>query len=342
MHASLQRIVGAAALLAAIGQGPPGPATLRAEEEVWLVSTREIPCCTPPAEARPRFWRLAADRQWTASEPAAFFAADDPAVPTVFFVHGNRSDADDAIEEGWDVYQCLREQAGGRPLRFVVWSWPSDRIPGRIRPDVRIKAARSDVEAGYLAEALGAVPSRVPISLVGYSFGARTICGALALLSGGGASQGAGGQQEGAPRAPIRAVLVAAAVDDTALAPTGPGGGALEHVDRVLVTCNPADDALRWYRHMERWRGPAALGFRGPACVTEPDPDHPRLELVNLRGEVGRNHTWDGYISAPAVRSRLAWYAFLEPAADVAPAATASVAQAASAAVAGRDGAGGN
>jgi hypothetical protein len=336
MNADLQRVVGAAVLLASLGPGAPGPATVRAEEEIWLVSTREIPSCTPPAEARPRYWRLGADQQWAASEPAAFFAAHDPAVPTIFFVHGNRSDANDAIQTGWDIYQCLREQAGGRPLRFVVWSWPADRIPGRNRPDVRIKAARSDVEAGYLAEALGAIPPRVPISLVGYSFGARTICGALALLPGGGASQGAGGGREGAPRAPIRAVLVAAAVDDSALAPCGASGGALGPVDRVLVTCNPADHALRWYRHMERRRGPGALGFRGPACVAESDPLRPKLELVNLACEVGKDHTWAGYIAAPSIRSRLAWYAFLQPAADAAPAATASIVPAGSTAVAGQ------
>jgi len=321
-------------LLTALGQSALGPATVRAAEEVWLVSTREIPSCTPPVEARPRYWRLAADQQWTAAEAAAFFAAEDPAAPTVFFIHGNRSDADDAIQTGWDVYQCLREQAGGRPLRFVIWSWPADRIPGRLRPDVRIKAARSGVEGRYLAEALEAIPPRVPISLVGYSFGARTIVEALTLSAGGQFAGQVPEKRSPAPRAPIRAVLIAAAVDDTALARCGPGGGALDEVDRVLVTCNPADPALRWYRHMERWRGPAALGFRGPACAAEPDPEHPRLELVNLGCEVGRNHTWAGYIAAPAVRSRLAWYAFLEP--------TANVAQATSAAMAGRGGAGGN
>jgi len=191
---------------------------------------------------------------------------------------------------------------------------------------------------------------------VGYSFGARTIVGALTLLAGGQFAGQALEKQSTAPRAPIRAVLIAAAVDETALARCGPGARALEQVDRVLVTCNPADRALRWYRHMQRWRGAEALGFRGPACAAESDAQRPKLDLVDLGCEVGRNHTWDGYISAPAVRSRLAWYAFLQPAVEVVTGgtafpsepgsgtqeATATVAQASSAATAGRGAAGGN
>ena len=317
MNAALRRIVGAAAVLVtALVESPLVPAAAGAAEEVWLVSTREIPSCSPPAEARPRYWRLAAQGQWAAADRGAFLASDDPAVPTVFFLHGNRSDADDAVQTGWDVYQCLVEQAGGRPLRLVVWSWPADRIPGRLRPDVRIKAARSDAESRYLAEAIDAIRPGVPVCLVGYSFGTRTICGALTLLAGGEFAGHVLERRGTTPRAAMRAVLIAAAADDTALAPCGSGAGALGQVDRVLVTRNAADHALRWYRHMERWRGPAALGFRGPACAGEPDTKPTKIELVDLGCEVGRNHTWDGYLAAPAIRSRLAWYAFLQPMSD--------------------------
>jgi hypothetical protein len=313
MNAALRRIVGTAAVLVtALVESALVPAAARAEE-VWLISTREIPSCSPPAEARPQYWHLAAEGQWAAADRAAFLASDDPAVPTVFFLHGNRSDADDAVQTGWDVYQCLVEQAGGRPLRLVIWSWPADRIPGRLRPDVRIKAARSDVESRYLAEAIDAIRPGAPVCLVGYSFGARTICGALTLLAGGQFAGHVLERQRTTPRAPIRAVLIAAAIDDTALAPYGSSAGALDQVDRVLLTRNAADHALRWYRHLERWRGPAALGFRGPACAGEPDAKRTKIELVDVGCEVGRNHTWDGYLAAPAIRSRLAWYAFLQP-----------------------------
>jgi len=276
---------------------------------LWLIDTRGLSGCDPAGESGPKYWRCGPDRKWTAANLKAFLDADDPAVPTAFFLHGNRIDPGEAVELGSDVYAILKAEAQSRPFRFVIWSWPSERIRGRVRPGVQIKAARSDVESYYLADCIRQIQPKVRISLMGYSFGARAIGGTLHLLAG---EEFAGRRLPGpAPqRAPLRAVLVAAAMDNTSLLPNGSSGSALKSVDRLLVTCNPADPVLRWYPSMERGR-PDALGYTGPAFRSRLGPDWKKLQVLDLSGEVGRRHKWEYYLAAESLRTRLAWYAFL-------------------------------
>ena len=247
-----------------------------------------------------------------AADAKTFLHGDDPGTPTVFFIHGNWFTPQDAVDTAWDTYQFLLGQAGGRPLRFVIWSWPADRIPGRIRRDVRVKADRSDLESYWLADCIRQIEPQVPVSLMGYSLGVRPIVGALHLLGGG---QFCGLRLPGrAPeRAALRAVFVAAAMDNTSLTPGDSDGPLLRSVDRLLVTCNPADPVLRWYPRIERGRGPDALGFTGPAWSGAPGPDLKKLEILSLSCEVGRRHGTQRYWSAASLRARLAFYAFLAP-----------------------------
>ena len=146
--------------------------------EFWLVSTREQCGGPSPFAAQLPYWRLGSDGQWVQADQAAFLAGAKPDTPNVFYFHGNDSSVCDAIAEGWGIYCKLKEQAPGRPFRLVVWSWPAERIARRIRQDLQIKAARSDFEACYLAAALEPIRPDVPVSLIGYSFGARIVGGA--------------------------------------------------------------------------------------------------------------------------------------------------------------------
>lgn len=286
------------------GRQPPA-------SSLWLIDTRGVSGCDPATEGGPEYWRCGPDRQWTAAQLKDFLDADDPAVPTVFFLHGNRVGADDAVDLGCEVYAILKAEAESRPLRFVIWSWPSDRVAGRVRRDVQVKAARSDVESNYLADCVRRIDPKVRISLIGYSFGARTIGGALHLLSGP-EREGSRAAKPASGRAAVRVVLFAAAMDNTSLLPGCANGSALKSVERALVTCNPADPALRWYRRMDRGRGPDALGFTGPACLSQLGPDAEKLEVLNLSCEVGRRHESQCYLAACSLRSRLGWYAFLD------------------------------
>jgi hypothetical protein len=301
-----------AAVWAAFGIASAARAAEPAPDALWLISTRQLSGCGPQAGDQPHYRFLGQDDAWVTADAATFLHGDDPATPTVFLIHGNRFSRQDAVDAAWGIYQFLRGQAGQRRFRFVIWSWPADRIPGRVRRDVRVKADRSELESYWLADCIRQIKPQVPVSLMGYSLGARPIVGAFRLLDGG---EFCGLRLRGrvARRAPLRAVLVAAAADNTLLLPGDCDGSLLRCVDRLLVTCNPADPVLRWYRRIERGRGPDALGFTGPVCHSCLGPDSKKLEILNLSCEVGRRHETEAYWAAASLRARLAFYAFLAP-----------------------------
>ena len=131
--------------------------------QVWLLSTRQAAHCgqlDDPAQAI-CYWRLSGDCSWSPAEAKDFRAGEELKTPTVVFVPGNRSDADDAVAKGWYLYQTICSEADGKPFRYVIWSWPADRMFRRNRPDVQLKAAYSDAESYYLAAWLhGVRPAR--------------------------------------------------------------------------------------------------------------------------------------------------------------------------------------
>jgi hypothetical protein len=278
-----------------------------ASEHIWLVSTRCAPQCGEVSSSlgQINYWRMSAEHGWVAADEEAFLHGDDHALPTTIFVHGNRTDRDRAVEQSWCLYQQMRYQAAGQPFRLVIWSWPSDRIPGSNRSDAQVKAAYSDAEASYLAMLLGRMEGQTPVSLIGYSFGTRVITGALQIVAGG----AIGGQPLSAQGAvehkPYRVMLIAAAIDANALLPCGRAGLALSQVDKMLITRNACDRVLKWYPMMYGHGGPEALGFVGPLGCGETD----KIELVDVSCSVGRTHDWAQYAMAPEICGRLAHYA---------------------------------
>ena len=64
--------------------------------------------------------------------------------------------------------------------------------------------------------------------------------------------------------APLRALMVAAAIDDDSLAADGTYNLALSQVESMLVVRNGCDKVLKWYPRIYGRRGPEALGYAGP------------------------------------------------------------------------------
>jgi hypothetical protein len=306
----------AISLQSAVAEAPlsAAPAT-----QVWLVDTRCAPGCgdLEVGMARIDYWRLAESSgcaQWQAADAAAFQASADPALPTVVLIHGYGTDPDWAVRHGNDARSLMQQVGCGRPFRLVVWSWPADRatrVVRGIRPDVQMKVCRSDVEAYYLARALAGLPRGEPLSLIAFSLGCRAASGTLQLLAGG----ATGGRafppasleawRSNGPR-PIRAMLLAAAVDNCWLQPSAPGGLAPLAVQRMLITENCDDRVLRFYPRLYGRGGPEALGRVGP-CGSEGG----KLEVVDVACEVGSKHDFLRYKEASPVCKRLAWYTFL-------------------------------
>jgi hypothetical protein len=185
---------------------------------------------------------------------------------------------------------------------MVIWSWPTAGKCGSNRNDVRVKAARSDVQAYYLARCLRGFDSEAQVGMIGYSLGVRMITGALEMLAGGSVAgyslEPKDEADDGLPS--MRIVLVASAIDRCWLLPGWRNGSALDVVDGALITCNSRDPVLRFYPKMYGFRGPQAVGFTGPALSCE---QREKVEVMNLSCSVGKSHAWRRYLCS----SRLYW-----------------------------------
>ena len=98
-------------------------------------------------------------------------------MPTVVYIHRNRTDASEAVANGSDVYQSIRSETCGRAFRYVIWTWPADRVGRRPRPDAQLKADYSDVDSYYLATWLNNFRPGVKVTLIGHSYGPQIIIG---------------------------------------------------------------------------------------------------------------------------------------------------------------------
>ncbi|MHB8897688.1 MAG: hypothetical protein ACYC6Y_02960 [Thermoguttaceae bacterium] len=292
------------------GQGKPAGVG-----EAWLINTRRVsPSC--PAGINPEEFSYQVSRdaclRWQHADCAAFFGSVDDRIPVIVFVHGNRSDSCDAVAEAWPVYRQLLEQAGGRPFRFVIWSWPAEKVRGGPRKDALIKADRSDTQSFFLSAWLDRLRPDTPVAMIGYSFGARVICGAIHLTEGG-SLQGMAREatESGAKRRPFRVMLVGAALDSEWLLPGSRNGQAAQGIEKMLVTRNCCDRVLQLYPRMRRYDSSSAMGLAGPASPARLAATGLDFEVVPVESQVGREHSWYLYLRSSGVRSRLGWYTFL-------------------------------
>lgn len=282
------------------------PFRIREQDEVWAVSTRGIgclPCGTPTVGFHVLKY---AEQRWNPSTSAAFYATDDAEVGTVMYVHGNRIDYQGSLRDGLETYfELIGRLDEERPVRFVIWSWPSDQIKGPLN-DIRAKAARTNDEGYLLATFVAGIRSDVPTGLVGYSFGARVITGGLHLLGGGTLC---GRVVADGERPPLRVALWAAAVHNDWLLPGRTHGRALPLADAWYITINACDPVLQRYHFIEKCGDPVALGQAGlwgldllPAELRE------RIEQENVAHLVGSSHDRRLYLYSPYLAERTRQY----------------------------------
>ena len=142
----------------------------RPQDTVWLVDSRCLASCDVEQNVeRLKYWRYDREQGWVRSALPELLAGDDPDTMTTVFLHGNRIATDEAFTKGWLAYRRLTRCADERPVRFVIWSWPSDKA-GRPIEDARIKAARTNPAGYYVAWFLDQLEADVPVSLWGHSF----------------------------------------------------------------------------------------------------------------------------------------------------------------------------
>ena len=259
----------------------------RAEDQIWLVSTRGIGCVDD------RVWSTARYEAgyWIGKDDAAFQASDDPETVTVIYVHGNRMDAAGAEARGLAIYRELFASQTGGKVRFVIWSWPSDRIHGLFK-DVRAKAARSDEEAYLLARFLAPIPENRRVGLVGFSYGARIISGGLHIL-GGGEVNGRG--VESGKRADFRVVFWVAGLQNDWLLPGNVQENALP-LAHWLNIYNRCDRVLARFDRIDRCDGSPGLGYTGLAGKEQlPAELASRYEDWDASHLIGNDHRSEPY-----------------------------------------------
>jgi hypothetical protein len=301
--------------------GTPAPADscncrrIRSGDQLWLVSTRGLGCagCGDEDPAL-EFFRYDASACWQRATLHDFLTADDPRIPTDFYVHGNSMSADEAREQGMTVYHRLVACApGDRPIRMVIWSWPTDRGRHPLRL-LREHACRADTDAWYLGWLISRMDRRDKIGLLGFSFGTRVVTGAMHLLGGG---ELCGKQLPGedskqatdsAPRPAVRAALLAAAEDSDWLRPGAPNGQAIPRADRLLLLNNGCDSALRLYPHLDRCDRASALGYVGLSADSDA-----KVQQIDVCCMVGKKHEALRYFDNDSLVARMRPYLFLEP-----------------------------
>ena len=303
-------LIANASVVATAAEIPPA-----SHPQFWLIDTRCAPGCgdLDAYLAKIAYWRdeSPGGGRWQVSDAAEFQASASPDVPTTVLIHGYDTSAGSAVEHGQEWFRLMRQQAGGRPFRLIVWSWPSDRLMLRPRPDLQIKVCRCDVEAYYLARLLSDLPKGTPLSLVGHSLGCRVASGALQLLAGGpvagrSLARDALTAWEIAGHPPVRVIMLAPAMNADWLEPDCPCGLATRAVESILVVTNRCDRVLKWYSRLYGRHGPEAMGYVGPASTVGD-----KLEVVDVACELGRKHNFDLYQESSPVRQRLARYTFL-------------------------------
>jgi hypothetical protein len=283
------------------------PFRVREQDAVWAISTRHLGCCHA---FTPYVWKFVGG-QWYPSSLQAFYAEDSADVVTSVYVHGNRIDSAQALSDGLQIYfQLVGRYDHLRPTRFVIWSWPSSQIHGPLR-DVRAKAQRTDIDGYFFAQWMSGMQSDVQVGLLGYSYGARIITGALHLLGGG---QLCGRTVPGGNRQPTQVVLWAAALHNYWLLPGQYHGCALPMANRWAIYINGCDPVLQRYRMLDKWSRPEALGYTGMVGMNQLPPEiWSRIEHWQVSHVVGRVHDMRRYLYAPGIAGRtteiLLWHA---------------------------------
>jgi hypothetical protein len=309
------RLIVAATLLVALCSGGSIAAAgtlaggIRPQDEIYLVNVRPVGgCCDPAALAERVQFQVyqvqdgSSCRVWQTSDLQAIAGAN-PSVSTIIFVHGNRLTNGDAKSEGVAAYRrIVRQVNDDAPIRFVIYSWPSAQISGPLK-DVRVKAARTRPAGCQLAWFVDQLPAEMPLTMVGFSYGARIITGSLHVL-GGGSLGGMGlASLEHPNRQPVNAVLLASALNSDWLCPGHYHGQAMTMVHQMVLVNNCEDRAMKYYRFSTTCGNPQALGYCGPTCI---DPaGAAKIVQINASGYVGSEHNLFCYLSVPGVTNEV-------------------------------------
>jgi hypothetical protein len=273
---------------------------VRPQDEVWVVSTREMGTLPRPAllcDPCFDYHRYCCGCGWVPRTAADYRRSCQPSGITVVYVHGNRMTAERTCHRGLDLYRGLNCCADERPIRFVIWSWPSDpiRCHRAFLRDARVKLRRTPLQSYYLGWWLCDGCRDARVSLMGYSYGGHTILGALHLMGGGSLAGRCLPDCCRCHRPRTRLALLAAASQAGWLLPGGRHDRALGCVEHGIVFYNRKDPVLKCFpRTICIVTGPA-LGLCGLAYPWCGPAAYARFIQYDVTHCIGRRHQWERY-----------------------------------------------
>ena len=292
------------------------------EADIWQIETSWASHTHPTGDQlrKIRFFRRNGN-QWEKSDIKTFLSTQGRSQPVIFYFHGNRSDINYATIQGT---MCLRNYTTEIPARLVIWRWDADRVSIRPRVEYGTKANYADFQGFYLANILGQMNENAPVVLVGYSFGARVVMGALHLLGNGVLENRTlestfpsepqeitfnlkkkpeGQTQEGPKKLPkFNVLLVAAAISCNAMVPGATYDRALDVISERHVTQNGTDPALKYYPllYSRRFRLPEAIGYVGPVLSKVKKENAEKVHVIRLEYQ---SHQFLDYMSLRCVQN---------------------------------------
>lgn len=271
-------------------------------DEVWLISSRRMNSRNLPAD-KLDVWKQVGN-QWANSSTDAFRQPDPHGFqrPIVIMVHGNSWSMSKAIQRGFETYQdTIIPWRDRPPMRFVIWTWPSDKIRGPIR-NARIKAGTADEHSFHLARFVKELSAHPEVSMLGYSYGARVTLGALDLL-GGGCVQGSRISNSPIPIPRINLSLIAPAVRNDVLMTSR--SEAYRKINHLFVMYNSRDQYLKYYRFARFDGNMPALGFTGLAGKSQMPNSMFRIDQYDAVQQVGVQHDYLEYVRNKEIEKRL-------------------------------------
>ncbi len=287
-------------------------AELAGGHEVWIVSSRSLPGCSQAFNAERLSYSVFNGESFAPSDAGAFYGTLTPERPVCVLVHGSPATHGDLITYSLQIYPRILELLPeNQPVRLVFWSWPAARYhEKRILKDMRRLADVSEAHGYYVAWFTDRIPPEIPVSLVGYSMGARTTCTALQLLATGrGPYCPYLERQNPVRQAPLRVALLAAAIDRSSLYPGYRYGKALEPVDAALVTTSRCDWILKYYYFLGALRqkkGPEACGRFGVGSFGMLGAYRERYMQIDVTYAVGESHDMNDYFNSVELRPEFA------------------------------------
>lgn len=271
-------------------------------QDVWRIDLYAV-AHQPDCEryfSRLKFFRWQ-DNRWKISDAETFFVTQQPDVPLIIFAPGYDSPTDQTTKLGFDI---VRNFEPDKPCRVVFWDWYSDRGNGGIRCDIRSKLPIVQNTACYMTQFLKQLKPQSKTCLFGFSFGSRIVCQAVESLR----------KNDMKPEGlRLHLVLSGAATDQFWFAKGQQHSRIPEIAEKILVTYNPDDWALRFYPLMYNFRNRArALGYEGLPMRYIPPEYRDQFENINVNRFIGNEHTTMLHVQSPVFRNRIGTYFFFE------------------------------